>query len=404
MTNKALPLGADFTSRDELLSQQLKVSDLPTPLLVLDEQALAHNISWMATWVADRGLELMPHGKTTMAPALWHRQLEAGATGIAVANPFQLSVARQHGVYHVMVANQVVDPAALRWMAEDLSSHRGSLLFWVDSEAGVDIAESALSGTGLTMEVLVELGHPGARSGVRSTHEAVLLGKRVAASESLRLAGVAGYEGAVSKGRSAAALQKARQYVQNLMDVFSALNPWMEAERPIVTAGGSAMPDVVAEVFTHHAAHWPQARFVLRSGAYIVHDEGIYQRVSPFEGTGLRAAARGLSRVLSTPEPGLALTDAGRRDFPYDEGYPRPVAVLGRDGAMQPVTAEVTGMNDQHLFVRSALDGQLRVGDVLVLGLSHPCTMFDKWTSVPVLSSIYHADQACLVDIIDTYF
>lgn len=404
MSNKALPLGLSSASKEELLARRLEVRDLPTPLLVLDEHVLSRNIAWMASWVADRDIELMPHGKTTMAPELWDRQLEAGATGMTVANSFQLKVARDHGVLDVMVANEVVDPAAIVWMAEDVNRRGGNVWFWVDSKAGVEIAESALARTNLTMDVLVELGHPGGRTGVRSTEEAIRLGKLVADSESLRLAGIAGYEGAVAKGRSSEALRKARHYIQTILEVFAILNPLMEADRPLVTAGGSAMPDVVGEIFSQHTRNYPQVRFVLRSGAYVTHDEGVYRQMSPFEGAGLRAAARGLSRVMSTPEPGLALADGGRRDFPYDQGYPTPLAVLRADGALGSLTGEVIGLDDQHLFVWTDSGNELRPGDVVVLGLSHPCTMFDKWTSVPVLSSIYELDQAHLVDFIDTYF
>jgi D-serine deaminase-like pyridoxal phosphate-dependent protein len=57
-------------------------------------------------------------------------------------------------------------------------------------------------------------------------------------------------------------------------------------------------------------------------------------------------------------------------------------------------------MNDQHTFVRGA---DLNVGDVVRLGLSHPCTAFDKWRLIPVVSDVDEPDPV-VVDLIHTYF
>jgi D-serine deaminase-like pyridoxal phosphate-dependent protein len=56
----------------------------------------------------------MPHGKTTMAPTLWRRQLDAGALGITLATMGQVRTARSLGVDSVMLANAAVDEHALR--------------------------------------------------------------------------------------------------------------------------------------------------------------------------------------------------------------------------------------------------------------------------------------------------
>ena len=95
--DKGLPVEAAGLTVGEYLATKPELSEFWTPLLVLSEDALQNNLRFFADWVKDRGLELMPHGKTTMAPQLWQQQLDAGATGITVANPSQLKVARAHG-------------------------------------------------------------------------------------------------------------------------------------------------------------------------------------------------------------------------------------------------------------------------------------------------------------------
>ena len=112
--------------------------------------------------------------------------------------------------------------------------------------------------------------------------------------------------------------------------------------------------------------------------------------------------------IVSTPEPGLALFDAGKRDLPFDEGLPEPQAIRGRaadESARVLADARVTALNDQHGFLRfpAEVAGELPVGTVLRLGLSHPCTAFDKWRLMPLIDDHDAADPA-VVDLVPTYF
>jgi D-serine deaminase-like pyridoxal phosphate-dependent protein len=61
-------------------------------------------------------------------------------------------------------------------------------------------------------------------------------------------------------------------------------------------------------------------RVVLRSGCYLTHDDGLYARASPLPE--LRPALELWARVLSCPEPGLAIAGFGKRDAPYDIDLP----------------------------------------------------------------------------------
>ncbi len=405
--DKGLPADAAGLTLAEFLAREPRLAELWTPLLVLDQGALDDNIAFLAGWVAARGLELMPHGKTTMAPQLWRRQMDAGATGITVATPWQLRVAVDAGIPAVMLANQLAQPEAIRWAAEAANGTR--IWSWVDDPAAIDGIERALGAAPpRPLEVLVDLGRPGGRTGVRSVAAAVALAERIAASPAVRLAGVAGYEGAVAHGRGAEGLDAARGFVDEILAAHAAFSPLYDDGDVLVTAGGSAYPDVVGTAFAA-AAQGDRARFVLRSGAYIVHDHGYYRQNSPFEGAGLRAAARGIARVVSRPEPGLALLDAGKRDFPYDEGLPVPLYALTSGGERMPLPgAELSKLNDQHGFLRLPAETPLTIGDTVVLGLSHPCTMFDKWRLVPVVDTLddstFDPSTAVVTDLVETLF
>lgn len=379
------------------------LSSFSTPLFVLDRTALDHNIALFASWVAERGLELMPHGKTTMAPALWRAQLDAGASGITVATGWQADVALRAGVPTVQIANECTDPRLLARLADRLRDHpEQRLVFWIDSEAALERLEAA-AGTGARLDVLIELGSPGARAGVRDEDTALGLAERTARSDSVTLAGVAGYEGALAHDRSSESLIAVRAYCDRLVHLLDRVRPLVDGE-PWITAGGSAYFEIVAASFATVSG----ARRILRSGAYVVHDSGFYHGISPLDEGGrtheqnrLRAAMFAYARVLSLPEPGLALLDAGKRDLPFDEGLPIPLAAMADLGAAErPIEAEITATNDQHAYLRWRGDTPVAVGDVVRLGLSHPCTAFDKWRLVAVVES----DGGHVSEAVETFF
>jgi D-serine deaminase-like pyridoxal phosphate-dependent protein len=139
---------------------------------------------------------------------------------------------------------------------------------------------------------------------------------------------------------------------------------------------------------------------VLRSGAYVVHDDGHYREVTPLSGAdGFRAALRIRGRVLSMPEPGLALLDFGRRDVSFDLGLPVPKSVTRVDGREEPLSGcLVTALADQHAFLSCPPESRLGVGEVVSCGISHPCTALDKWRLIPMV------DRGRVVDVIRTFF
>lgn len=401
--HKSLPPSAWGATTEEFLAGKPRLSSISTPVLTLDQRRMDHNIDAMARWVSDRGMLLAPHGKTTMAPQLWQRQLDAGAWAITLATGWQVQLARRFGVARILMANPVVSATDLHWLAAELADDpQFEFYCWADSVATVEhmtrhLAE--LDETARPINVLVELGAPGGRTGARDDDEAMRVAEAILASPHLALAGVGGYEGALGHDRHRDAVSNVNGYLTRLVDVYRQVAPSAETE-PLLTAGGSAYPDLVADQTAELIAGG--GRVVLRSGAYITHDDGFYAGISPFSDTvnpanpvHLESAMHGWARVTSTPEPGLVLLDAGKRDLPYDEGLP---VVQTPEHARS--TASISAMNDQHTFVRGA---DLNVGDVVRLGLSHPCTAFDKWRLIPVVSDVDDPDPL-VVDLIRTYF
>src|SRR4051794_17487435 len=118
--HKSLPPDAWGIPPEEFLSGRPVLGDLQTPVLTVDEGAVAANTATMAAWAAEHGLGLAPHGKTSMAPALWRRLLESGAWGLTLATPWQVQVARRAGVRRILLANELLDPVGIRWLCAEL--------------------------------------------------------------------------------------------------------------------------------------------------------------------------------------------------------------------------------------------------------------------------------------------
>ncbi|MEU1789019.1 alanine racemase [Streptomyces sparsogenes] len=406
---KGLPPSAEGRTVGELAAERrsLFTGGFTTPVLVLSAEALEHNLAALERYAAAHGLAFAPHGKTSLAPQLFERQLARGAWGITAAVPTQVRLYRAFGIQRIFLANEVVDAAALHWLARELDADPGfRFIAYVDSPRGVELMDAALreAGARRPVDVVVELGAgPGARTGARTEADCAAVADAVAATGTLRLVGVAGYEGEVPEPDG----ERVRAWLRRLTALavaFDREGRFAEADEIVVSAGGSAWFDAVADVFEELPELSGPVLKLLRSGAYVSHDDGRYREVTPFnrvpeEGT-LRPAFRLWAQVVSRPEPGQAFLNAGKRDAAYDLDLPEPQVIRSPDGTERPATGiAVTGLSDQHAWLAVEEGTRLEVGDWVGLGLSHPCTSFDKWQLIPVAE-----EDGTVTDYIRTFF
>ena len=379
------------------------------PLLTLRESALTHNVRGMADYCAEAGVLLAPHGKTMMAPQLAAQQVAAGAWAISVATISQLQIYHAFGFTRLLLANELVDPAGIGWLAGQLRSDPAlEVHCYVDSLAGVELLDDVLGrcDPGRRLPVLIELGHAGGRTGARSSTTALQVARAAASTRTLDVAGVAGYEGGLGHHADPATLAAVRSYCEELCRLATRLGETEIVEgEPLVSAGGSAFFDVVVSTLTAAAEPRSAPRVVLRSGAYLTHDHGFYRGISPTgrQATGgltLRPALELWAPVLSRPEPTLVLLQMGRRDVSFDEGLPVPLRIRRRDGRQTDASAtHVTALNDQHGYLEVPAGLEVAAGDLVSLGISHPCTTFDKW---PVIAVVDDDDR--VIDVVHTFF
>jgi D-serine dehydratase len=390
------------------LGWNLLAEDLSLPSAVLYEDRLLHNLNWMQEFIAAYGVKLAPHGKTTMAPQLFRLQLQAGAWGITLATAHQTLVAYEHGVRRILMANQLVGKENMAIISRLLQDQSFDYYCLVDSAAQVDQLGAFFSQTGQRLQVLLELGAMGGRTGVRDEAQLQAVIEALARwSASIALCGVEMYEGVLAEEEAI------RAFLHRAVAVTRTLAEEKRFERApaLLSGAGSAWYDVVAEVFSA-AGFGDNVEIVLRPGCYLTHDIGAYRDaqtqilernpIARRMRSGLLPALHVWAYVQSVPEPEKAIIAMGKRDAAFDAGLPAP-ALHFRPGGAVPKSAPahwtLTKMMDQHAYLQIAERDDLRVGDMIGFDISHPCLTFDKWRSLLVLNAEYQ-----VVDAVQTFF
>ncbi len=387
--------------------------DFLPPVMVLKDSALRHNSKLVAAYCKRHDFLLAPHGKTAMAPQLLKLQLDDGAWAVTAATMSQVRAWRAVGTERVILANELVEPAAIRWLAGELNGDPGFDFYClVDSVAGVRLLESGLGEARLArrVQVLLEVGPEGGRTGCRTPAQAFEVARAVAGSQRLVLAGVEAFEGVIDAPSLSGTIRAVDDFLQGMRTLVIELDKadlFAQAPAVMVTAGGSAFPDRAVACLGGEWSLSRPVRLVLRSGCYLTHDAVHYKQLSPFGGripeTGeLEEALEVWGAVLSMSESGLAILGFGKRDVPHD--LERPVPRLVKTTGPQPpiplrAEASITRLMDQHAFLRVGTEANLKVGDLVGCGISHPCTAFDKWRLIPVVDDAY-----VVIDAVLTYF
>ncbi len=399
--------------------------DLMFPLLALRDARMRQNLGVIRDFARRHGVDLAPHGKSSMCPQLYRDQIETGgAWGITAATVQQCAVVAASGVPNVIIANEVLGRANLEQLAALKRAYpRTAIYSLVDSVATVEQlvrhGGPALA-PGTRFQVLVEAGYAGGRTGVRTMEAAVQVLEAVQAHQAtLELAGIEGYEGTINLEGADETIRAVDRFLDFVLEILArarARDGFAGRAEVLLTAGGSSYFDRVAAKFAP-AHRGPGTRVVLRGGSYLTYDHGFYRRKMQDlqRRGGLVTAAGSLdptvalqpalelwALVQSLQDPGTAIMTMGIRDLPFDLDYPAPLRQY-RDGAPLREVADagfaVVGSNDQHCYLRYPAGADIRVGDCFAFGISHPCTAFDKW------DVLYRVDEAFnVIGALKTFF
>ncbi len=384
--------------------------NMPLPVLTMDEPGFNANIALMMQYCREQQVQIAPHAKTPMSPALAKRLINAGAWGASVANIQQAAVMLRHDIRNLIFANEIGGVNSGRRLGLLLAKYPDAeCLVFADSNATLTSLIEASKACGRPIAVLLELG--AGRAGVRDQIQLDSLLDFARQSEPfIQVKGVAVYEGSAEADSESEKVAKIRKLLSFGLESASTIKRLLNLEEVIFTAGGSSYFDLVCEAIHQQADRGLNT--ILRSGAIFFFDHGVYEkalagackrnetlaRMAGQQERHFQPVLRVWAEVLSNPEQGLYICGMGKRDVSHDLDLPR-VCGLYRDGKALSTNAEhfqVTQLNDQHAFIRS--EESMQIGDILEFGISHPCTCLDKW------NFIYGMDSGAVVSAYKTYF
>jgi len=382
---KGLPARAEGLTGPEIgaLGLSLTGGDMMMPVAVLREAALRNNIAAMQAFADGIGARLCPHGKTSMSPELFAMQIGAGAWGMSAATAHHVRVYRRWGVRRIFLANELVAPADIAWIAEALAAGPDFDFYClVNSVEAVRRLSEARPRR--PFQVLVETGFAGGRSGVRDVPAALAVARAAAAAPGVTLRGVETYEG-IRQALPGARGEAAEMLALAIAAAEAIAREGLIGEGPLLlSAGGSAFLDLCAASLPAEIAGRPVETFI-RPGCYVTHDHGLYADLVGLAAGGLPRLEPALEvwgAVQSLPEPGLAIVGLGKRDAGFDSGLPQPIRVH-RPGVGERKAGGLRTLTlwDQHASL-ACPDGALAVRDLVGFGISHPCATFDRWRAL----------------------
>ncbi len=289
------------------LPEPTRVSDLPTPALIVDLGAFEANIAAAEAIVQGTGKRLRPHVKTHRTPGLALRQLTPSTPGVTCATVGEAEAMAEGGITDVFVANEIVTADKAERLAR--LGHKAQVAVAVDSQRGIEVIAAAARRAGVTTSILVDVDVGLARCGVRDPDDAIALGRIISGLPQLRLAGVMSYEGRLRAGASdrKERIARASQKLGAVCDAFASAGLPCDV---VSSAGTSTMLEAIASPLITE----------IQAGTYALMEADLGGLDLPF----VRAAAVA-GTVISSSGPRIVL-DAGRKVIACDYGPPSPLS------------------------------------------------------------------------------
>ena len=393
---KGFPIDSYGKTLEQFLATNpnLFTANFQFPIMVLKEAAIKNNIAQMMSFCNSVDAQLAPHVKTTMSPQLAQMQVAAGATALTIANFWQGRIFLKHGFKNLIIANEVLDPTAIAEIAKINKQKQAEIIFYVDSILALEIIQKHTPSEG-EQNLFIEIGTENGRGGVRELSLVEQLAQRIRTDKRLNLIGVTGFEGAVpDAARGRRGEKKISKFCQKIVAAAELAYPYKSDQPFVISAGGSAYFDIVARELNKFEK---PRRLLLRSGGYITHDHKYYEEIYPFASTdrSFQPAIEVWAQVISKPEKGFGVLNLGKRDIGND--LHNPIPIKSYDGQVKSFSAVIEKLNDQHGYLRGKQEFSL--AQLIGLGISHPCTTFDKWGLIPLVNDDYD-----LIDCLQTFF
>ena len=345
-------------------------SEIQTPCLILDLDALEHNIKKMGDYAKAHGMRHRLHGKMHKSVDVARLQEDlGGAIGVCCQKPSEAEVFARAGFKDVLVSNQVCDPLKIDRLAQ-LPKYGGRIIVCVDNVANVSDLSMACQKHSTELHCFVEIDCGAGRCGVNSTEDVVTIAQAIDAVPNLTFTGIQAYQGAMqhmeSYNERQAKLDAAITMVQDAVDGLTAVGLKPE----LVSGGGTG-----SYYFESNSDVYNE----LQCGSYAFMDAD-YGRILDKDGKRIdqgewQNALFILTSVMSHTKADKAICDAGLKAQSVDSGLP---FIFGRDDV------EYIKCSDEHGVI-SDPHGVLKVNDKLKLVPGHcdpTCNVHDWYVGV----------------------
>ncbi|MBP1745100.1 MAG: alanine racemase domain protein [Firmicutes bacterium] len=330
-------------------------TELPTPCLLLDLDAVDHNIKTMQEYLNENTkCQLRPHIKTHKCPTLAHLQIRAGAVGVTCAKLGEAVVMAHSGIRSILIANQVVGDSKIKVLAG--LNRYGEVMPAVDNRENVERISHWAKEFGVEIPLFIEVSIGIDRCGVRTIPEALELAEHIKSQDNVFLKGIQAYE---NRGDECRNDEEKMRFVEERVGFAAKVKETLEDKGYPVEIMSSASTGTVK--FT---ALYPGVTEV-QPGSY-VQMENAYD--SEKIGLPFKQALYVLATVCSMYKERLVLT-AGEKCVTIDQGQP----VLVDDPQAKTVC------NEEHCLVD--MTDKLRhykVGDHMLIKPAHCCTTVNQ--------------------------
>ena len=330
------------------------MADLDTPCLVIDMDALDHNMDVIADCYQGRSVKLRGHAKNHKTPAIAHRQIRRGGTvgGVCAAKVSEAEVMVHGGISSVFITSEIVEPMKIERLCA--LADQAELMVACEQAANARDLSQAAQARGVELGVVIEIETGLRRCGVREIDAGVDLAKEIASLPGLRFRGVMSHQvipDMPDREDRAVEANRAIKAVIDLKDAIEGAGISMD----IVSTGETWSYDVAADI---------PGVTEIQGGSYLMM-ETHYSYMSEFHYAGMI-----LSTIISTPRPGIAIGDAGVRAVSSMSGMP---TVSGRSGVT------VDSMDSDHAVFKIEPGVALNVGDQVLLIPAQQDAMVSRW-------------------------
>jgi D-serine deaminase-like pyridoxal phosphate-dependent protein len=328
------------------------VRNIDTPALVVDVDVLERNLDLMANAVRGAGVALRPHAKSHKCPEIAHAQIERGAVGICCQKVGEAEAFVAAGIRDVLVTNEIVTAPKLRRLAEMAKTAKVGVL--ADDGMVVPSIGAAATEAGVSIDVLVEIDVGAKRCGVAPGAPAVRIAEAIARTPGLAFRGIHAYQGAAQHLRTP---KERRESIERA-------SGWARATRAAIEAVGIACPTITgAGTGTWQLERDSGVYTELQPGSYVFMDADYARNVLAQDQHDFEQSLFVRTTVMSAPQPGRVIVDAGLKSLAFDSG---PPAVYGAQG----LTYEKA--SDEHGVIAVAADASPpAIGDGLWLIPGH---------------------------------